>query len=115
MEPDPLIMDDQAVVVNVKDHGLVIITGCGHAGIVNTINYARELTGESRVYAVVGGMHLSSRLFEPIIGRTVEALEDFRPQYIVPCHCTGLKAVSEIARALPGAFLQNSVGTKYLF
>ena len=115
MEPDPLIKDDQAIIMKVKDKGLVIITGCGHAGIINTLNYAKELTGEDRVYSVLGGMHLSGGLFEPIIPITVEELEKVKPKFVVPCHCSGLKAISEIARKMPSAFIQNSVGTNYIF
>src|SRR5918997_1621441 len=115
LEPDPLINDDQAIIMKVKDKGLMIITGCGHAGIVNTLNYAKELTGEDRIYAVLGGMHLSGGLFELIIPRTVEELEELKPRFVVPCHCSGLKAMSEIARKMPDAFIQNSVGTKYIF
>jgi len=115
LEADPLIKDDQAIVLNVKDKGLVVVTGCGHAGIINTLNYARELAGEDRTYAVIGGMHLSGGLFEPIIPRTIEEMERLKPEFVVPCHCSGLKAVSEIARRMPDAFIQNSVGTSYMF
>jgi 7,8-dihydropterin-6-yl-methyl-4-(beta-D-ribofuranosyl)aminobenzene 5'-phosphate synthase len=115
MENDPLIQDDQALVVNVKDKGLVVITGCGHSGIINTINYAKELTGRDTIYAVMGGMHLTGGIFEPIIPRTVEELRKFKPRFLVPCHCTVLKAVNEIMRASPEAFIQNSVGTTYVF
>jgi 7,8-dihydropterin-6-yl-methyl-4-(beta-D-ribofuranosyl)aminobenzene 5'-phosphate synthase len=100
--------------LNVKDKGLVIITGCGHAGIINTLNYAKELAGEDRIYCVIGGMHLSGGLFEPIIPRTIEELEKLKPRYAVPCHCSGLKAMTEIARKMPAAFIQNSVGTSYI-
>jgi 7,8-dihydropterin-6-yl-methyl-4-(beta-D-ribofuranosyl)aminobenzene 5'-phosphate synthase len=115
MEADPLIKDDQAIILRVKDKGLVIITGCGHAGIINTLNYAKELTGEDKIYSVLGGMHLSGGLFEPIIPTTVGEMEKMKPNFIVPCHCSGLKAVTEIARRMPTAFIQNSVGTTYIF
>ena len=115
MEPDPLIKDDQAIIIKVKDKGLVIITGCGHAGIINTLNYAKELTGEDRICCVLGGMHLSGGLFEPIIPTTVDELEKMKPRFVVPCHCSGLKAMTEIARKMPSAFIQNSVGTNYIF
>lgn len=115
MEADPLIKDDQAIILTVKNKGLVILTGCGHAGIINTINYAKELTGEDRIYCLLGGMHLSGGLFESIIGRTVEELERLKPKFIVPCHCSGLKAMTEISRKMPDAFIQNSVGTNYTF
>jgi 7,8-dihydropterin-6-yl-methyl-4-(beta-D-ribofuranosyl)aminobenzene 5'-phosphate synthase len=115
IESDPLIKDDQAIILSLKDKGLVVITGCGHAGIINTLNYAKELTGEDRIYSVLGGMHLSGRLFEPIILRTVEELERLKPEFVVPCHCSGLKAMTEIATKMPDAFIQNSVGTNYIF
>lgn len=115
MEADPLIKDDQAIILKVKDKGLVVITGCGHAGIINTLNYAKELTGEDRIFSVLGGMHLSGGLFEPIIPITLKDLEKLKPKFVVPCHCSGLKAVTEIARKMPSAFIQNSVGTNYVF
>ena len=115
MEADPLIKDDQAIILTVKDKGLVVITGCGHAGIINTLNYAKELTGEDRILAVLGGMHLSGGIFEPIIPATLQQLEKLKPKFVVPCHCSGLKAVTEIARKMPLAFIQNSVGTTYSF
>jgi len=115
MESDPLIKDDQAIVLNIKDKGLVIITGCGHAGIINTINYAKNLTGKGKIYAIIGGMHLTGGLFESIIPRTIDELEKHKPQFIIPCHCSGFKATNEIAKRMPNAIIQNSVGTSYLF
>jgi 7,8-dihydropterin-6-yl-methyl-4-(beta-D-ribofuranosyl)aminobenzene 5'-phosphate synthase len=115
MENDPLIKDDQAIVLNIKDKGLVIITGCAHAGIINIIKYAKELSGEDRIYAVIGGMHLTGGVFEPLIPRTIDELEQLKPNFIIPCHCSGLKALTEIAKNMPNAFIQNSVGTKYIF
>ena len=53
-----MIKDDQAIVVNVLDKGLVILTGCGHAGVVNTINYAKKITRINKIHAVIGGFHL---------------------------------------------------------
>jgi 7,8-dihydropterin-6-yl-methyl-4-(beta-D-ribofuranosyl)aminobenzene 5'-phosphate synthase len=113
-EPDPLTHDDQCAIVRVKDKGLVVISGCGHAGIVNTVRYAQALTGEQRVYAIIGGFHLNGSLFEPIIPRTVQALVEINPRYVVPGHCTGFPAAMQIALALPDAYLTNSVGTTYV-
>jgi 7,8-dihydropterin-6-yl-methyl-4-(beta-D-ribofuranosyl)aminobenzene 5'-phosphate synthase len=115
MENDPLIKDDQAIVLKVKGKGLVVITGCGHSGIINTLSYAKELTGEDKIYAVMGGMHLSGGIFEPIIPRTVDELTMMKPTLLIPCHCTGLKATNEMMRSMPNAFIQNSVGTTYTF
>ena len=100
--------------MNIKDKGLAVITGCGHSGIINTLKYAKELTGEDRIYAVMGGIHLTGGIFEAIIPRTIDELEELKPRLMIPCHCSGLKAVNEIARAMPNAFIQNSVGTKYI-
>jgi 7,8-dihydropterin-6-yl-methyl-4-(beta-D-ribofuranosyl)aminobenzene 5'-phosphate synthase len=113
-QPDPLIHDDQAVVMNVRGKGLVVLTGCGHAGIVNVLRHAVALTGVERVHAVLGGFHLTGRLFEPLIAPTVAALRALEPALVVPSHCTGWKATHEIARALPDAFVANSVGTTFL-
>jgi 7,8-dihydropterin-6-yl-methyl-4-(beta-D-ribofuranosyl)aminobenzene 5'-phosphate synthase len=114
-ESDPLVRDDQALVAKVRGRGLVVITGCGHAGIVNTVRYAQKLTDLDRVYAVVGGFHLGTPLFEPIIEPTVEALREVAPQIVVPTHCTGWRATHAIAAAFPEAFIQGSVGTRYVF
>jgi 7,8-dihydropterin-6-yl-methyl-4-(beta-D-ribofuranosyl)aminobenzene 5'-phosphate synthase len=114
-QPDPLIADDQALVANVSGRGLVVITGCGHAGVINTVRYARKLTGVDRVYAVLGGFHLSTPLFEPSISPTVEALRDFGPEVVAPAHCTGWRATHALAAAFPDAFIPGSVGTRYIF
>jgi 7,8-dihydropterin-6-yl-methyl-4-(beta-D-ribofuranosyl)aminobenzene 5'-phosphate synthase len=112
-EPDPLILDDQALIAHVAGRGLVVLTGCGHAGIINICRYAQRLTGVEKLHAVIGGFHLTGPLFEPVIGDTVRALEQLAPEVIVPSHCTGWKATHGIARRMPGAFIQNSVGTTF--
>ena len=114
-QPDPLILDDQALIVHVEGRGLVIITGCGHAGIVNIVRYAQRLTGVDRVYAVLGGFHLGGPLFEPLIDPTVDALAAVAPEVIVPAHCTGWRATHALAHRLPDAFIPNSVGTTFRF
>jgi 7,8-dihydropterin-6-yl-methyl-4-(beta-D-ribofuranosyl)aminobenzene 5'-phosphate synthase len=111
-QPDPWIHDDQAVIVNVKNKGLVVLTGCGHAGVVNTLKHARELTEVSRIHAVIGGFHLTGPIFEPIIVPTIQALKEFNPGIIVPEHCTGWRAMHLIAQEFPDAFVPNSVGTR---
>jgi 7,8-dihydropterin-6-yl-methyl-4-(beta-D-ribofuranosyl)aminobenzene 5'-phosphate synthase len=113
--PDPFVLDDQAVVVNVRAKGLIVVTGCGHSGIINILRYAQKITGVKEVYAVIGGFHLNGPLFEPIIPSTVEAMREIGPQVIAPTHCTGWKAIHAFAAAMPQAFVQNSVGTRYVF
>lgn len=110
---DPLILDDQALVLNVQGKGLVVLTGCGHAGIVNIVRYAQKLTGIEKIYAIVGGFHLSGAAFEPLIDQTCELLAAFAPQVIVPTHCTGFTAIHQLATRLPNAFIQCSVGTRF--
>lgn len=110
-EPDPLILDDQALIVHVDGRGLVVITGCGHAGVVNILRYARALTGIEDVYAVIGGFHLTGAQFEPVIAPTVEALAALAPNWVLPAHCTGWRAMHELANRMPDAFISNSVGT----
>lgn len=113
-QPDPWIHDDQAVVIHVRGRGLVVLTGCGHAGIVNTLLHARHVTGIADIYAVIGGFHLTGRIFEPIITPTIQALKQFSPRVIVPQHCTGWRATFEVAREFPEAFIPTSVGTRFI-
>lgn len=113
--PDPLILDDQALIANVRGRGLVVLTGCGHAGVVNILRYARRLTGVDDIHAVLGGFHLTGPLFTPIIPPTISALRELAPDAIVPAHCTGWAAMHGIATALPDAFIPNTVGTRYDF
>lgn len=113
--PDPLILDDQNVVVHVRDKGLVIVSGCSHAGVVNVCLNARRLTGEQRIVGLVGGFHLTGAVFDPLIAPTVEAFAQFGVERVVPAHCTGWKAVHRLAATMPDAFAQPSVGTVFRF
>ncbi len=111
-EPDPWIWDDQAVVCHVKDKGLVVLSACSHAGVINVLRHARRITGIDRIYAFVGGLHLTGGLFDAIIPRTIAELQSIGPAIIVPGHCTGWKATYELVRTLPDAYVQTSVGTR---
>jgi 7,8-dihydropterin-6-yl-methyl-4-(beta-D-ribofuranosyl)aminobenzene 5'-phosphate synthase len=113
-QPDPLIMDERALIFNVKGKGLVVVSGCAHAGIINTVRYAQQITGVAKVYAVFGGFHLSGREFEKRIPATVAELKLINPEFIVPSHCTGWRALYAISETFPGAFIFNSVGNRYL-
>ncbi len=110
---DHLVADDQAALINVVGKGLVVITGCGHSGIVNITRYARKLTGVERVYALIGGFHLSGKVHAPIIGRVVDAIAELSPEVIVPAHCTGWVAQVALAQRLPEAFTPNAVGATF--
>ena len=112
-EPDPLVLDDQALIVNVTGRGLVVITGCGHAGVINIARYAQRLTGGQPLYALLGGFHLNGPLFEPLIPRVLDELAAMNPGVLVPAHCTGWRAQHAMAARLPHAFVPNTVGTSF--
>jgi 7,8-dihydropterin-6-yl-methyl-4-(beta-D-ribofuranosyl)aminobenzene 5'-phosphate synthase len=114
LEKDP-ISEDQALFVHLKGKGLVVIGGCSHAGIVNTVLYGKKMTGLQTLHAVLGGFHLSGPFFEPIIGETIDALKAMAPQVLVPMHCTGWKAIQRFEEAFPGVFILNAVGSTYTF
>jgi 7,8-dihydropterin-6-yl-methyl-4-(beta-D-ribofuranosyl)aminobenzene 5'-phosphate synthase len=99
-QPDPLI-DDQALLIETR-RGWAVITGCGHSGLINTLNYAKEIIGNSRIVAVIGGLHLFRASAERIKA-TTENLRAFGVELIAPCHCTGFEAT--------GA-LQNQFGSR---
>jgi 7,8-dihydropterin-6-yl-methyl-4-(beta-D-ribofuranosyl)aminobenzene 5'-phosphate synthase len=111
--PDPLVLDDQALVVDVAGKGLVVITGCGHAGIVNICRYARRLARERPLYAVIGGFHLNGPVFEPLIPAVLDDLAALSPSVIVPAHCTGWRAQHAIAARFGDAFVPDTVGTRF--
>jgi 7,8-dihydropterin-6-yl-methyl-4-(beta-D-ribofuranosyl)aminobenzene 5'-phosphate synthase len=113
--PDPLVCDDQALIMNVRNKGLIILTGCGHAGIINTIKFAKKVTGIERIHCVIGGFHLSGQDYEDSIPLTLAELTRVDPHYIVPCHCTGWKATNKIIDMMPKKFIPSSVGSTFLF
>jgi 7,8-dihydropterin-6-yl-methyl-4-(beta-D-ribofuranosyl)aminobenzene 5'-phosphate synthase len=112
-QPDPLVLDDQALIVNVAGRGIVVITGCGHAGVINIARYARRLTGDQPLYALLGGFHLNGPLFEPLIPRVLDELAAMNPGVLVPAHCTGWRAQHAMSARFPDAFVPNAVGTSF--
>jgi 7,8-dihydropterin-6-yl-methyl-4-(beta-D-ribofuranosyl)aminobenzene 5'-phosphate synthase len=111
--PDGL-EDDQSIVLNIAGKGLVVLSGCAHAGIVNTVRYAQEIVGVDVVWAILGGFHLVPAEDDEI-QRTIDAIVEMEPHMIVPSHCTGFRAMVEIARRMPEQFVLGAVGTTYLF
>ena len=108
------IEDDQAIVISIKDKGLIVLSGCAHSGIVNTVNYARAISGVGKVWAIIGGFHLG-RAKDEEIQRTIAEIKDLQPKLIAPTHCTGFAAMAQFAAQMPDAFSQSLVGTTYLF
>jgi 7,8-dihydropterin-6-yl-methyl-4-(beta-D-ribofuranosyl)aminobenzene 5'-phosphate synthase len=95
---DDLMLDDQSLVIDVEGKGLVVVAGCAHAGIINTIKYAQKITGNTRVYAVLGGFHLWNAENKRLQA-TEDKLKKLDLKFIGPCHCTGKKAIKKITEA----------------
>jgi 7,8-dihydropterin-6-yl-methyl-4-(beta-D-ribofuranosyl)aminobenzene 5'-phosphate synthase len=110
---DP-IMDDQSIAMKLKGKGLVVVSGCAHAGIVNTLMFAQKTTKEQKVHAVLGGFHLSGPFFEKFHDPTVAALKKINPDVLMPMHCTGWKAIQRFQKEFPESFVLNSVGSKVM-
>ncbi|MGB7969166.1 MAG: MBL fold metallo-hydrolase [Methanobacterium sp.] len=107
--------DDQGIIIKLKDKGLVVISGCAHAGIINTINYSKKITQTEKIHAVLGGFHLTGPLFEQIIIPTIEEMKKINPDYLVPMHCTGWDAINQFKEKMPDNVIINTVGTTYIF
>jgi len=107
------IKDDQAVIIDLKNRGLVIVSGCGHAGIANTICQARKLTGVNQVCCVVGGFHLVGSS-EDRIGKTIQYLKKLKAEVISPMHCSGFDFTLKAATELSDCFVLNGVGTQII-
>lgn len=105
----PWVWDDRSLVLSVRDEGLVIVSGCAHAGIVNTLLHAQAIAGNSRIRAVIGGFHLAGKRFEPRIPATVDAVTALQPDLIIPTHCTGARGPQAFAAALPDATVTGGV------
>jgi len=95
-KPDELL-DDQTLFIE-STKGLVVVLGCAHSGVVNTLDYISKLTGYKKIYAVIGGMHLSNAS-QVRIANTIEALKKYEIKKIVPLHCTGQKAMQDFKTA----------------
>jgi len=104
---------EQAIVLNAQGKGLVVLSGCAHRGIVNTVKHAQKMTGTEKVHAVIGGFHLTGAKPE-VIQKTISDIKAIRPDYIVPTHCTGFEAISAFAREMPNQFILNTAGTRYI-
>jgi len=107
------VWDDQAVVIN-SEHGLVIVAGCSHAGIINTIKHAMNITGLSKIYCVIGGFHLIGP-GEAKIDRTIQELKKINIEKIVPIHCTGFEATKRLSTEMEKQFEYCTAGCRMEF
>jgi 7,8-dihydropterin-6-yl-methyl-4-(beta-D-ribofuranosyl)aminobenzene 5'-phosphate synthase len=114
-EPDELLIDERWLAVNVAGKGLVVLSACSHAGVVNVLTHARASFPDTPVHAVIGGLHLAGTN-EEIIPQTVEGLQPFDLATIGAGHCTGWRALTALANAFGDKVLAPSaVGKRYSF
>jgi 7,8-dihydropterin-6-yl-methyl-4-(beta-D-ribofuranosyl)aminobenzene 5'-phosphate synthase len=117
-KPGDLVKDifwgEHATAYNVKDRGLVVISSCGHAGIINSVRQIQKSTGIDKVHAVVGGWHLAPYPDE-LIAKTVAALKEINPDYLIPMHCTGFRTMMAVQREMPQKLIMPSTGTRVVF
>ena len=112
LAPDPF-SDDQALVVETAE-GAIVLLGCSHAGVENSLSCALSHSCTGRLRAVIGGMHLSDASQEGIVGLG-DRLEELGPQLICPCHCTGGRAKEYLKKRFPFAYLEGRTGTVLSF
>jgi 7,8-dihydropterin-6-yl-methyl-4-(beta-D-ribofuranosyl)aminobenzene 5'-phosphate synthase len=109
LRPDKLA-DDLALIIDIG-FGLVVILGCAHRGIVNTLRHAQKLTGKELVYAAIGGTHLF-RASDERIEHTIADLREMGIQRLGVSHCTGFRASTRLAQEFGDAFFLNNAGTR---
>lgn len=117
-KPGELVPDnfqaEHATAYHVKDRGLVVITSCGHAGVINSVRQIQKATGVEKVHAIVGGFHLAPAPDE-IVAKTVAAFKEINPDYIIPMHCTGMNTIIAVHREMPAKLVMPSTGTRVIF
>ena len=112
-ESDPLIMDERFVSVHVRNKGQFVFSACSHAGLINVLTHARSVFPAVPLYGAMGGLHLSG-INERVIPQTVADLKKFGLKLLAPGHCTGWRAVSQMAREFGDELVPSAVGKKYL-
>ena len=105
---------EQAVVYNVKGRGLVIMTSCGHRGIVNSVRSAIRVSGINKIHAVMGGFHLAPHAPE-YLRETIAGLKQFNPDFLVPMHCSGEAFITMAAQEFGPKFIRSSTGSRFVF
>lgn len=110
---DDKLLDDMALVIDEED-GLIIISGCAHAGMINTIDYALQKTGKEKIKAYIGGTHLIGASAERL-DKTIANLERYDIEKIIVCHCTGFYAASVLHAKLGPKIIKGETGMVFAF
>ena len=105
---------EHATCFNLKDKGLIVISSCGHVGIVNTVRQAMEVSGVDKVHAIMGGFHLGPAPAD-YLTRVVAEIGTLNPDVLIPMHCSGLNFTQEAQRQMPGKVLITTTGTRITF
>jgi 7,8-dihydropterin-6-yl-methyl-4-(beta-D-ribofuranosyl)aminobenzene 5'-phosphate synthase len=105
---------EQSTVYNVKGRGLVIMTSCGHRGVVNSVRTAVKVSGIDKVHAVLGGFHLAPHPTE-YLQQTIDGLKAFNPDFVIPMHCSGEAFISLAQAQFGPRFVRSSTGTRFVF
>lgn len=113
--PDPLQLDERYIVVNVKDLGMVVFSACSHAGIVNVLTDAANISYPIPLYGIMGGLHLSGPTYESLIPQTVKDIAQFNLKRLVVGHCTGWRALKALVDAFGDAVIPEAVGHTHHF
>jgi len=106
--------DEHATCYVVQGRGLVVISSCGHCGLINTVKTAQAVSGVEKIHAVIGGFHLGAAPAE-YIEHTVSELKALAPDVVVPMHCTGRPFIEAALRAMPNQVVQSSTGSRFTF
>ncbi|WP_088284380.1 MBL fold metallo-hydrolase [Ideonella sp. A 288] len=105
---------EQATVYHVKGRGLVVMTSCGHRGIVNSVRTAMKVTGVDKVHAILGGFHLAPHPAD-YQRQTLAELKAINPDFLIPMHCSGETFISMVQQEMPDRFIRSSTGTRFTF
>lgn len=107
-------LHEHATCFHVRDKGLVVISSCGHAGIVNSVRQAQEVSGVDKVHAIVGGFHLGPAP-KDYLGQVVAEIRKLKPDVLIPMHCSGLNFVQEAMAQMPETVMVTTTGSRILF
>ena len=105
---------EHATCFNLKDKGLIVISSCGHVGIVNTVRQAMEVSGVQKVHAIMGGFHLGPAPAD-YLTQVVAEIGKLNPDVLIPMHCSGLNFTQEAQRQMPGKVLVTTTGSRISF